>query len=85
MAVICGVGRRCGSDPALLWLWFRPAAAALIQPLAWELPCAMGVALKEENNPEGFIFASLYVRLLCGIFLSMNSTTVCTCFKNGPD
>ena len=32
-------------DLALLWLWCRPAAAALIQPLAWELPYAMGVAL----------------------------------------
>ena len=24
----CGVGRRCGSDALLLWLWCRPAAAA---------------------------------------------------------
>ena len=31
---------------ALLWLWCRLAAAALIQPLAWELPCATSVALK---------------------------------------
>ena len=30
VAVSCGVGCRCGSDPALLWLWCRPAAAALI-------------------------------------------------------
>ena len=29
----CGVGRRLGSDPALLWLWCRPAATALIRPL----------------------------------------------------
>ena len=36
----CGVGRRCGSDPTLLWLWSRPAAAAPIQPVAWELPYA---------------------------------------------
>ena len=36
----CGVGHRCGSDLALLWLWCRPAPAALIQPLAWELPYA---------------------------------------------
>ena len=28
---------RIGSDLALLWLWRRPADAALIQPLAWEL------------------------------------------------
>ena len=32
----CGVGRRCGSDPALLLLWCRPAATAPIRPLAWE-------------------------------------------------
>ena len=31
-------------DPALLWLWCRPAAAALILLLAWELPYAAGVA-----------------------------------------
>ena len=24
VAVSCGVGRRCGSDPMLLWLWRRP-------------------------------------------------------------
>ena len=28
----CGVGRRCGSDPALLWLWLRLAATAPIRP-----------------------------------------------------
>ena len=27
-----GVGCRCGLDPALLWLWCRPAATALIDP-----------------------------------------------------
>ena len=39
-----GVGPRCGSDPTLLWLWCRPAAAAPIGPLAWEPPYAEGVA-----------------------------------------
>ena len=34
----------------MLWLWHRPAAAALIRPLAWEPPYAMGVALKKNNN-----------------------------------
>ena len=33
-------------DLVWLWLWCRPAAAALIQPLAQELPYALGVALK---------------------------------------
>ena len=34
--------------PALLWLWCRPAAAAPIRPLAWELPHAVGAALKKK-------------------------------------
>jgi len=55
----CGVGCRCSSDPTLLWLWYRPAAVALIQPkaweLAWKLPYAMGVALKNKiNQPINF-------------------------------
>ena len=39
-----GVGRRRGSDPALLWLWRRLAATAPKRPLAWEPPYAVGVA-----------------------------------------
>ena len=46
----CGVGRRPGSDPALLWLWHRPVATALIRPLAWEPPCAEGVAQEMEKK-----------------------------------
>ena len=37
-------------DPALLWLWCRPAAGDLIRSLAWELPYAMGVALKDKTK-----------------------------------
>ena len=40
VAVSCSVGCRCGSNPALLWLWCRQAATAPIHPLAWELPYA---------------------------------------------
>ena len=36
----------------MLCLWFRPAAIALIQPLAWELPYAMGAALKKEKKKK---------------------------------
>ena len=46
----CGVGHRHGSDPALLWLWCRPAATAQIGPLAQELPYAAGVALKKKQK-----------------------------------
>ena len=35
-------------DPALLWLWHRPAATVPIRPLAWESPYAMGAALKSK-------------------------------------
>ena len=38
MAVSCGIGCRCGLNPSLLGLWYRPAAVAPIPPLAWELP-----------------------------------------------
>ena len=40
----CGVGRRCGSDLELLWLWCKLAATAPVQPLAWEPPYAAGAA-----------------------------------------
>ena len=49
LAVSCGVGHRRGSDPALLWLWCRPAAVALIGPLAWEPPYATSAALKKKK------------------------------------
>ena len=46
----CGVGCRCGLNAALLWLWCKLAASALIWPLAWELPYAAGVAQKQIKN-----------------------------------
>lgn len=46
----CGVGRKLGLDPELLWLWHRPAAVVLIQLLAWELPCASPMALKRKKK-----------------------------------
>ena len=45
----CGVGCRHSLDLMLLWLWCRPAAAGPIRPLAWELPCAAGVALEKKK------------------------------------
>ena len=49
-AMRCGVLRRHGLDPKLLWLWCRRSAAALNQSLAWELPYAKGLALKEKRK-----------------------------------
>ena len=46
----CGVGHRCSLDPTLLWVWCTPAAAAPIQPLAWELPYVVSAALKRQKT-----------------------------------
>ena len=50
IAMSSGIIRRCGLDPALLWLWHRRAAVAPIRPLVWELPYATGAALKRQKN-----------------------------------
>ena len=44
----CGIGCRCGMDPALLW--HRLAAVTLIQPIAWKLPYAASVAIVERKK-----------------------------------
>ena len=38
----------------MLWLWHRLAAVALIRPLAWELPYAVGVALRRQKEIKYF-------------------------------
>ena len=63
-AVSCGVCCRCGLDPALLWLWRRPAATAPIRPLAREPPHAVGAAQemakrqKKEKKPTKHTWGS---------------------------
>ncbi|MDD0637218.1 hypothetical protein PS027_23690, partial [Shigella sonnei] len=46
----CDQSDKISRDPVLLWLWHRPAAVALIQPLACEPPYALGVTLKRQNK-----------------------------------
>ena len=60
-----------GSDLALLWLWlwWRLTAAALSQPLAWELPYAMDMALKKRKQQQKsyyycYYFTGIYLLLL---------------------
>ena len=48
----CGVGRRCGLDLVLLWLYCRLAATALIRLLVWKHPYAMGAALKRTKKRQ---------------------------------
>ena len=45
-------GCRRSSDLVLLGLWSRPAAVALIRPLAWEPPRAVGVALNRQKDKK---------------------------------
>ena len=48
----CGVGHRCSSALALLWLWHRPEATGPIRPLTWEPPQAVGAALKRQKTRQ---------------------------------
>jgi len=52
VAVGFGVGCRPCSDPTLLWLWCRPAAAAPVGPLGWGPPCAVGVTLEKRAKRQ---------------------------------
>ena len=52
VAMSCGVGCTQGSDPVSMRLWYRPAAAAPIQPLAWEPPYATGATLKRQKDQK---------------------------------
>ena len=55
-----GVGGSRSLDSMMLWLWRRLAAAAPIQPLAWELPYAPGAALKiKKQNKTNLELGSL--------------------------
>ena len=56
--------RWLGSPWVLLWLWCRPATAAQIQSLAWELPYVMGTIIKIKN--KNF---STFHQVACGSLL----------------
>ena len=70
----CGVGLRRSLDLALLWLWRRLAAVALVQPLAWKLLYATGVALKSKKKKKKKkappIFLEVYITI-CFLKLPM--------------
>ena len=65
LALLSGLRIRCcrelmcrslTQDLALLWLWGRPVAAALIRALAWEPPCAAGAALERQKKKMVVLF-----------------------------
>ena len=59
---VAHTGCRCGSDLVLLWLWHRPAAVALVRPLAWEPPYAGFVALEKTEKKKKGLFISTFFR-----------------------
>ena len=72
-------------DLALLWLWFRLAAAAPIRPLAWELPYAAGVALKRKKNSLFCIppfYLGLGTSINCEIPLCVKSNDLTPIYKH---
>ena len=44
----------------MLWLWCRPAAIALIQPLAWELPYAADATVKTKKRKKVMVRIRLH-------------------------
>ena len=58
----CGVGRRLGFDPAMLW--HRLAASALIGPLAQAPPYAAGGALKRQKTKDKKIKIKMYPQII---------------------
>ena len=54
-------GGRSGSDLALVGLWWRPEAAALIQALAWELP----YAINRKEKKDGVRFCPKVCECVC--------------------
>ena len=61
-------------DLALLWLWCKPVATALIWSLAWEPPYALGVAVKsrkekKKRNVHWRNGSKLFRKLYCAFFI----------------
>ena len=75
VAMSCGVGRRCYLDPMLLWLWHRPVATALIRPLVWEPPYAVGAALRKKRQKKKKTW--FYRRTLTNIQETILETNMC--------
>ena len=68
-------------DPALLWLWRRPAAVVLLPPLAGELPCAMGMALKSKTKKNTAVsFNILDANVAIHYLLTNDETRFYKCF-----
>ena len=52
IALCCGIGHRCGSDPALLWLWCRPEATAPMRPPSLGTSICRGCGPKKTKKKK---------------------------------
>ena len=77
----CGVSHRRSSDPTLLWLWHRLAATALLRPLAWELPHAVGAALKKDTHTHTHKIHSKWFKALNAIHESTGNKLPDICLE----
>ena len=66
----CSVSLRLDLDLALLWLWHRLVATALIGPLAWELLYAMAMFLKDKKTEKNGCKQYLVVNVHPHVFLN---------------
>ena len=67
----CGVGLRCGSDPALQWLWCRPAIVPPIGPPSLGTSICHRFSPKKQNKTKKqkkniFLFHFILTPILCG-------------------
>ena len=58
----------------LLWVCYRPAARALIPPLAWEPPYAVGVALKRKKKKDLMTLLHVVKLFLLSVFSKLQSS-----------
>ena len=60
-------------------LWRRLAAVALILPLAWKSPYAVGAALKSKKKRDSLVASMLLQKALFCPFLWLSSILLYTC------
>ena len=73
-----GIDCRCSWDLVLLRLWCRLAAAALIRPLARELPTGVAVKRRKKNAKiaSGVLLWHSGLRIGCGLYSGPGVTAV---------
>ena len=79
---IPGLSQRV-KHPELLWLWCRPATAAPIQPLAWEIPYAP-VAQKKKEKKGNLVLKQGGPRSRGLVSVWKGDISTMTCTKGGP-